>query len=136
MSDFNPQDHKNLFENIPIWVHSIWIALLALLLKGKSILKTTIGIASVASRVEKVEDQVLKITQTPRVSKNDIDVLRAELQGTLQSNQTNTISEIRFLFTNQDSRLENFKKELKDDIYKRYETLDNIAERLNKKVPQ
>ena len=119
-----PQGHHGFtFSDISYYVHLAWMTAIGLIWKGKSIGKAVYGAVTVTSRLDDVEARVLKIEQTPQVSRTDIDVLRAELQGTLQSNQSSTLSEIRFLFTGQEDRLG-----------KKYEALDDVIKRLDKKV--
>lgn len=135
MSDPNiSQPHHFSLADIPMKIHAIWMGLIAIVWKGKSMGKMVVGVATTSKRLDDVENRLLKVEQTPQVTRNDIDVLRGELQGTLQANQSQTIREIQFLFTNQKKDNDDFKKELKEDIFKKYDGLDQIIQRLDKKV--
>jgi hypothetical protein len=131
----SPEDHHGFnLSDIPYWVHIGWVTLVGLLWKGKTIGKAVVGVVTTTARLDVLEDDMLKVKQA-QVTRNDIDVLRTDLQGTIQANQTATLSEIRFLFTSKDARDEAFKKNLEDGIFKKYEGLDKIIERLDEKVP-
>jgi hypothetical protein len=119
-------DPKNEFNisDIPGWVHACWVSLVALVWKGKPIAKGIIGIASVGVRMDQTEERLLKIEQV-QVSKLDIDNLRNEFQETTRSNHLDLKSDLRLMFTD-------FRADLKEDIYRRYDTLDGMIGRIKK----
>ena len=121
----SPDPHQEFnFGNIPGWVHACWVSLLALIWKGKPFVKGAVGLASVGIRMDEAEGRILKLEQV-NVSKTDIDALRADLQNTNLANHTDLKNDLRFMFGD-------FKKDIKEDIYKRYDTLDGMIGRIKK----
>ena len=119
----DPHHEFNVFD-IPGWVHACWVSLLALIWKGKPIAKGLVSIASVGVRMDQAEDRLLKIEQI-QVTKTDIDNLRNEVQETSRANHIDLKNDLRSMFTD-------LRTDLKEDVYRRYDTLDGMIGRIKK----
>ena len=107
------------------WVYAAIAAFVIFLWRIKSTLLAVVKLFSALGQVVDLDQRVRQI-ETSQITPQAIDNLRTDLQNTQSANYTNLLGEIRYLFGS-------FKAELRDDIYRKYESLDKLTQRLSEK---
>jgi hypothetical protein len=110
------------------WLGGIFGAIVGIVVLFKRFRGFITGAVKFFAAVAQVADLDARLAKVERdqVNKGDIDTLRTDLQNTMSANFTNVLNEVRFLFTSFENRMNN-------DIYRKYESLDHLTQRLSAK---